>query len=527
MFNESNVIVNGGADLASTLQTYKTVVLKYNIVDGHNLLTQAMVSHTNTKYVIKWDYELAENITIPANCVLQFDGGSISGSHTITGVRTGIRADLVKIFNTDITLSGTWSVTEVYPEWFGAKGDGVTDDTLFVQKAFNLGFFTKKNICLSNTYNLSSSIKLTREINERGLIEIYGGGKLVTSSQISIIEAGNNGVNDIVFNDISFNGGNIAVNIGNGILRRIKLIKCTFSNLENILYSSDIIQDVSISYCTFLRISNFCFSGNSFYGVKIENCTAENGCYGFIYCNFGSVGLYKNVLEGFDIEDNAIVVIKSGSINATDNYIDYNKSNFIDLGGDYGTIYPSIISFNRQENERNSKPVVIIKNNTFMSGIVIVKNNWFQNKAFENNGPNTIIAYNNTQDGDGANFGKSFFKDSLENIIAPVPKKRIYSAHVSAPLSGINVCKIDPVNPYLEPLIKVYIAGIDASYGKAYIEAVYHNNTEISKTGTSEVLSTLTFTNNIININSVSTANFVLDIVIEIYGEVYITDYIN
>ena len=61
---------------------YKTIILKKNLVNRVNTLTQEMMSSTNTKYVIKYDYVLGENITVPANCIFEFDGGSISGSST-------------------------------------------------------------------------------------------------------------------------------------------------------------------------------------------------------------------------------------------------------------------------------------------------------------------------------------------------------------------------------------------------------------------------------------------------------------
>lgn len=107
-------------------------------VDDINLLTQEMVSEANTVYIIQYDYILKGNITIPANCVLKFEGGSISGTYTITGQNTGINAGLVKIFNTDVTFAGSWNVAEAYPEWFGAVGDGVIDDTLSFQKTVDL-----------------------------------------------------------------------------------------------------------------------------------------------------------------------------------------------------------------------------------------------------------------------------------------------------------------------------------------------------------------------------------------------------
>ena len=63
--------------------TYKTIILKKNLVNGVNILTQEMMAATNTKYVIKYDYILGNDITVPADCILEFDGGSISGNFII------------------------------------------------------------------------------------------------------------------------------------------------------------------------------------------------------------------------------------------------------------------------------------------------------------------------------------------------------------------------------------------------------------------------------------------------------------
>ena len=54
------------------------VILRNNIVDGVNTLTQSMISQSNTIYVIQYDFVLGSDITVPANCVLEFEGGSIS-----------------------------------------------------------------------------------------------------------------------------------------------------------------------------------------------------------------------------------------------------------------------------------------------------------------------------------------------------------------------------------------------------------------------------------------------------------------
>ena len=128
------------------------VYLRKHIVNGTNVLAQHMINKPNTIYVIQYDYCLAEQtIEIPENCVLQFDGGSLRNG-VLVGNETRINAGLVKIFDLSIDITDKWIVNESYPEWFGAKGDGITDDSLFIQKSidsFNVTSLTSKQYFLS------------------------------------------------------------------------------------------------------------------------------------------------------------------------------------------------------------------------------------------------------------------------------------------------------------------------------------------------------------------------------------------
>lgn len=68
-FNDINLKVSGPQQPASI---YKTKVLKGQVP----FATQ--VTEPNTKYVIKHNFELDADVTIPANCILEFDGGSLT-----------------------------------------------------------------------------------------------------------------------------------------------------------------------------------------------------------------------------------------------------------------------------------------------------------------------------------------------------------------------------------------------------------------------------------------------------------------
>lgn len=71
------------------------------------------------------------SVTIPANCTLKFEGGSISGG-TIQGNNTRIDAGKEAIFN-GVSFSGTWLIPEIQSSWL-ADVTGVNN----IQKLFAL-----------------------------------------------------------------------------------------------------------------------------------------------------------------------------------------------------------------------------------------------------------------------------------------------------------------------------------------------------------------------------------------------------
>jgi len=92
------------------------------------------MSRENTTYVIKQQLDLCGGrLQIPESSVLEFKGGSVCNGE-IVGKNTRISARIRQIFGDNLALSGSWDVQESYPEWFGAVGDGVTDDTWSIRR---------------------------------------------------------------------------------------------------------------------------------------------------------------------------------------------------------------------------------------------------------------------------------------------------------------------------------------------------------------------------------------------------------
>ena len=98
--------------------TYKTIILKKNLVNGVNTLTQEMISAINTKYIIKYNYTLDENITIPENCILEFDGGNIANSTENSYSLTGTATKVINLYNytifSNITPTGITTFTGTF-----------------------------------------------------------------------------------------------------------------------------------------------------------------------------------------------------------------------------------------------------------------------------------------------------------------------------------------------------------------------------------------------------------------------------
>ncbi len=261
-------------------------VLQKNIVGGVNTLTQSMMpvaTGGNTIYIIRYDFTLGENITVPANCILEFDGGSISGAYTLTGDNTIIEGRGY-IFKSGVSFTGSFTIHDAKAEWFGVHPTN-TDNAAYINVALKFVRSTQTKILTFNSgrYAVKNPITFGSDtdgdsVNRQGWdIVIEGAGQ--GSSLPTSAGGGGWGTTFVLSNDGYFFVNQLSAASGWGRSGAIR--NCSFVGEEGTE------RGIIINQCFPYEISNCYFYGlgaavsltGAAYYCNIFNCRFRSNEY--------------------------------------------------------------------------------------------------------------------------------------------------------------------------------------------------------------------------------------------------------
>lgn len=148
------------------------IITDSNKIELRNILTSAMISQPNTIYEIRYDFDLNwETVQMKEGCTLRFEGGSLNNGILKCDNTIINNANFVVLNN--CSFRGTILSEYVRPEWFGAIGNGIADDSNAIISSINsgcdvlltdnstYGFSTFENVFNLNGQKLYSKKKAT------------------------------------------------------------------------------------------------------------------------------------------------------------------------------------------------------------------------------------------------------------------------------------------------------------------------------------------------------------------------------
>ena len=353
-----------------------------------NLLTQDAFEDgegnplTNTVFVIQYDFMLGEDITVPENCILEFDGGSISGNSTLTLDSTLLCGEIKcyclvsgnaknKFLNVG-DFTETTNITSVLEYLIAVcknvyiqTGEWIINNTINIQNECNIFGDGIDKTVIKTTQSVNSILSITNKIIIRDITFRNFNDFPVSTVWNNIIEVQKNTEN-IIFERVKFENSSCGVYINNGS-KNITFDKCIFYHLP-------------------IRVSG-----------TIENPTGANGGYGIVLDGINNEGItienirvtncyfkevvrhccYVQNVKGLIFQNNIINGIKDTTYvddipfkSANDSFMIYNSREIEITNNIIENIFFFLAITNPESDKKTSKNILISNNINYNTKIL-------------------------------------------------------------------------------------------------------------------------------------------------------------
>lgn len=331
-------------------------------------------------------YLVCRDLTIPPNVTLNARHGAVirvlaDKTVTVNGV---LSAGPYRIFDGDGAVAGTFAGQSVFPQWWGAVGDGATDDTLALNRALACPrvHMPAGTYLISSVLDLNDGTAVRGEAPDCGYIDWDKDHQQAAPSyagKATIIQYRPNehgpifsGANNCSFRDMVFRCGQSRITTDAFFATpgsHIHLDDCKFENLDHVMSGSNASYGgVKATGCRFFTC------GWAFVGCLTDCVFTANT---FTSCDkaleFGE-GSGFNIVQGnrFEWCDDAIFIYRGRSNTISNNVIDAANNCGLKLQDSSSTAINGNVFWRngRRDADEESRSHIVLKGDCLSNRIV-------------------------------------------------------------------------------------------------------------------------------------------------------------